>query len=84
MSSNKSALDLKLYYFEGCPYCQKVLKFIDKHNINIKLKNIHKDKNAKLELINVGGKNQVPCLFINDKPLYESDEIIKWLKNNKM
>ena len=30
-------------------------------------------------LIEVGGMEQVPCLFIDGKPLYESLDIIAWL-----
>ncbi|MBE6736814.1 MAG: NrdH-redoxin, partial [Ruminococcaceae bacterium] len=31
-------------------------------------------------LIEVGGYEQVPCLFIDGKPMYESLDIIDWLK----
>ncbi|WP_373454247.1 glutathione S-transferase N-terminal domain-containing protein [Halanaerobium congolense] len=27
-------------------------------------------------------KRQVPCLFIDGEPLYESSDIINWLKSN--
>ncbi|MBS4843870.1 MAG: glutathione S-transferase domain-containing protein, partial [Collinsella sp.] len=33
-------------------------------------------------LIAVGGKRQVPCLFIDGKPLYESSDIIAWVQEN--
>jgi len=33
-------------------------------------------------LIEIGGKSQVPCLFIDGVPPYESDDIIRWLKSN--
>ena len=29
-----------------------------------------------------GGKRQVPCLFIDGKPLYESSDIIAWFEQN--
>lgn len=75
--------DLILYYFPTCPYCKKVLRFIDKNNLNqIELKNINQDQKAEAELIEIGGKRQVPCLFIDGEPLYESDDIINWLKSN--
>lgn len=76
-------MNLKLYYFNSCPYCQKVFRFIEMNDIEgIKLKNIYEDKEAKEELIKIGGINQVPCLFIDEEPLYESDDIINWLKEN--
>jgi len=55
---------------------------MEENNIAFPLKNIRKDKKAARELKNKGGKKQVPCLFINGKPLYESDDIINWLKEN--
>jgi glutaredoxin len=75
--------DLILYYYPTCPYCRKVTRLIDKHNLaKIELKNINQDEQAESELIKVGGKRQVPCLFIDGDPLYESDDIINWLKSN--
>ena len=29
-----------------------------------------------------GGKEQIPCLFIDGQPLYESQDIVKWLRKN--
>ncbi len=78
----RNMYDLVLYYYPACPYCRKVTRFIDKNDIELELKNINKDKEAEATLIKVGGKRQVPCLFINGKPLYESDDIIRWLDQN--
>ncbi len=77
--------DLKLYYFESCPFCQKVLKYLKRKDLlgQVLLKNTKEDKLAREELIKIGGKYQVPCLFIGDKPLYESNEIIRWFKNRE-
>ena len=75
--------DLVLYYYPTCPYCRKVTRFIDKNDLDqIELKNINQDDEAEAELIEIGGKRQVPCLFIDGEPLYESDDIINWLKSN--
>lgn len=74
---------LTLYYYATCPYCRKVTKFIEKHDLDeIELKNINQDQEAESELIEIGGKRQVPCLFIDGEPLYESEDILKWLKSN--
>ena len=40
------------------------------------------DREDRLELIRVGGKQQVPCLFIDGKPMYESLDIVEWLRAN--
>ncbi|WP_069998552.1 glutaredoxin family protein [Cellulosilyticum sp. I15G10I2] len=74
--------ELVLYYFDGCPFCYKVRKFLEGKSIDITYKNIHTDDEAYNTLIKVGGKSQVPCLFINGNPLYESEDIITWFKNN--
>jgi glutaredoxin len=74
--------ELVLYYYPACPYCRKVTRFIDKHDFDIELKNINQDPEAEKTLIEVGGKRQVPCLLINGEPMYESNDIIRWLDQN--
>ncbi len=74
---------LTLYYFESCPYCQKVLKYIKKNKLTIPMVNIRKEKGARETLIQIGGKGQVPCLIINGKALYESSDIIRWLQDHR-
>ncbi|MBO4496449.1 MAG: glutathione S-transferase N-terminal domain-containing protein [Clostridiales bacterium] len=34
-------------------------------------------------LLRVGGIDQVPCLFIDGKALYESDDIVQWLREHR-
>ena len=76
-------MDLKLYMFDTCPFCRKVLKEIeDQGRTDIELKNVRKNPEDEKTLLEVGGKSQVPCLFINGKPMYESGDIIEWLRNN--
>ncbi len=76
---------LILFVQEGCFYCDKVITYLKKiHKENsITFKDIKKDKDAYNKLIKIGGKKQVPCMFINGIPQYESDWIIQWLKENK-
>jgi|GEM_PF-956221 glutaredoxin 3 len=75
---------LVLYYRPSCPYCKKIENYLRKEKKwdSIEKKNIQNQK-ALDELIKKGGKRQVPCLMINDKPLYESNDILNWLKANK-
>lgn len=74
--------DLTLYIMGYCPYCHKVLNFMEGAGISIPVVDITKDKEAEVTLVAVGGKRQCPCLFIGDEPLYESDDIIAWLREN--
>ena len=74
---------LELFMFDTCPYCQRVLREMERSGrSDVVLRNIHKDPEARRQLIETGGKEQVPCLFIDGKPLYESLDIIAWLKNH--
>ncbi|MCB1110434.1 MAG: glutaredoxin [Chlamydiia bacterium] len=74
---------LILYYSPSCPFSRKVLDFIESQKLEIPLKNIEEDPNSSEELLHLGGKSQVPCLFIDGKPLYESQDIIDWLSEKK-
>lgn len=74
---------LRLYVGTTCPFCKKVESFMEDNGIDsVEIKNIDKDKEAREYLIEKGGKKQVPCLFIGEEPLYESLDIIKYLKEN--
>lgn len=76
-------MTLELYYFDSCPFCQKVLSFMKEQSISdIIKKDIKAVPIFEKELMTLGGKKQVPCLMIEGKPLYESDDIISWLKKN--
>ena len=72
---------LDRYYYDSCPYCQKVLRAMRRLGIEdkITLKNILTSEEAAETLVRVGGKRQVPCLFIDGDPMYESDDIVQWL-----
>lgn len=71
-----------LYILKTCPYCKKVIEFMDENNIKYSLKDVA-DSDKYNELIKIGGKSQVPFLVDNNSnvKLYESDEIIDYLKN---
>lgn len=71
--------DLSLYIRPTCPFCVKVLNHMERKGIEIPLKNISQDPDAAATLIRVGGKQQVPCLFIDGEALYESGDIITWI-----
>ena len=72
---------LDLFILETCPYCRKVMDFLEKNKIEYNKINIA-DKSAEESLIKLGGKRQVPFLVDNSRnlQLYESSDIIKYLK----
>ena len=74
--------ELELYVMTGWPYCLKVKHFLADNGVTIPERTIPTDSDAEQTLIAVGGKRQVPCLFIDGKPLYESSDIIAWVQEN--
>ena len=73
-------MKLKLYMFDSCPFCKRVINAIwESGRTDVEMHDIHKSEEDRMYLRTVGGKEQVPCLFIDGKPLYESSDIIAWL-----
>ena len=70
-----------LYMKKTCPYCIKVMRFMESAGISLETRDTAIPSNQN-ELIRIGGKKQVPCLVIDGKALYESDDIIAYLKKN--
>lgn len=73
------ATTYELFYMPTCPYCRKVLGFTREHGIELPLRDITAEPAERDRLEREGGKVQVPCLFIDGKPLYESEDIIEYL-----
>jgi glutaredoxin 3 len=67
-----------LYVRKSCPYCIKVMKFLEESHIKILVKDASAPENREYLLKNAH-KTQVPCLFIDEKPMFESDDIITLL-----
>ena len=73
-----------LYIKPRCPYCVNVIKHLKKLGKTIPVKDVtDRNSQAYRELISVGHKSQVPCLFINGVAHYESAWIMKWLSDNQ-
>ncbi|WP_311516449.1 glutathione S-transferase N-terminal domain-containing protein [uncultured Anaerococcus sp.] len=82
----KREWDFELYFKPDCPYCLKVLNYFRENDI-IKFPSYNtEDVNSGYEnqdkLIAIGGKVQVPCMVIDGKAMYESDDIIVYAKEN--
>ena len=75
--------DLVLYKKDSCPFCQRVMRWIDAEwptHAPIAHRDTVMDPAATEELVRRGGKRQVPCLFVDRRPMYESNDIIAYLK----
>ncbi len=75
---------LTLYEMLACPFCVKVRREIKRLGLNIHTRDVKMNAQDMQDLVNQGGKFQVPCLLIKNSGkstwLYESDEIIKYLR----
>lgn len=75
---------LELYKKDSCPFCQRVMRVIEEQGRDdIAMRDIVEDDANRRRLVEVGGKQQVPCLFIDGNPLYESGDIIAWLQEHR-
>lgn len=78
--NSKDISSMVLYVREGCPYCTKVIKFLKESDIKIVVKDASLPENKEY-LLSKTHKTQVPCLFIEEKPMLESDDIIAYLRS---
>ncbi|MEW6742266.1 MAG: glutathione S-transferase N-terminal domain-containing protein [Planctomycetota bacterium] len=74
------AVELVLYKMDGCPYCARVVSFLREKRIPVTYRDIEGDPGAAADLVKLGGIDQVPCLSIDGKALYESLDIIAYLE----
>lgn len=77
-----------LYHRPACGYCYFTLSEVDHLDLHIERRNIYTNPEYRQELINGGGKSQVPCLRIENgqgktRWLYESGDIIEYLNEYK-
>lgn len=82
---DQAAAQLALYQFNACPFCIKVRRRLHVLNVPVPLVEVKRGNAAEQQLINQGGKRQVPCLYIKEESgaerwLYESDSILDYLQ----
>ena len=75
---------MALYQFQLCPFCVKTRRTIHRLGLNIENRDARNDPHWNRELIDEGGKYQVPCLRIVKEDgsvewLYESTNINRYL-----
>ncbi len=58
------------------------MQYLESKNISVPVIDTQHDVEGYQELIRVGGKSQIPCLFIDGVALYESNDIIQWFEDH--
>lgn len=80
---NAIAANLSIYQFKACPFCVKVRMYLRGTGIQIPYLDA-KIEPHRTDLLNGGGKLQVPCLRIkgadSSQWMYESGDIIAYIK----
>lgn len=76
--------NMALYQFKLCPFCVKARRKIRQLGLNIEMRDARNDPKWNAELVNEGGRYQVPCLRVTDDSgnvswLYESTAINDYL-----
>ena len=75
-------MKLELFKYDACPYCQRVMRVVNELGASVEMRDIRKNAADAQRLVEVGGRRQVPCLLIDGEPLYESADIIAWLREH--
>ncbi|MCA9366611.1 glutathione S-transferase N-terminal domain-containing protein [Candidatus Kaiserbacteria bacterium] len=75
---------LTLYFKPTCPFCAKVRATLEELQLEVELKDITADDAIRAELIEKGGKGQVPYLIDSEAgvAMYESGDIIAHLQKH--
>ena len=73
----------ELFVMPSCPYCRKVMDYLDENKIEYKKKDISISENHD-ELMKLGGKYQVPFLKDGSVRMYESGNILEYVKKHKV
>lgn len=75
--------NLALYKFDSCPFCQMVMRKISALNLKVEMRDIMISSDHRDKLVADTGRQTVPCLYIDGKPMFESSDIVEWLDSNK-
>ncbi|MBT7608205.1 MAG: NrdH-redoxin [Bacteriovoracaceae bacterium] len=76
-------MKLELFYFNSCPFCQYVLEVLQNLDIKVDMLDIHENQENLTRLMADTRRKTVPCLYIDNQPMFESTDIINWLQANK-
>jgi glutathione S-transferase len=73
-------IDLEIYKFDSCPYRQHVIRAVERLGVPVRYRDILEDDAAARKLVEIGGLDQVPCLLVDGRPLYDSADIVAFLE----
>jgi glutathione S-transferase len=75
----------QLYQYNSCPYCQKVIRAIESLGLtsgkDYELVEASRGTEGRARVEKLGGYSQVPFLVDGDVKMYESDDIVDYLRS---
>lgn len=71
---------LALYRSGMCGYCRRVERALEGLELDVEMRDVDHERAHRNTLRETTGRTTVPCLFIDGQPLFESLDIIAWLK----
>lgn len=77
-----NAPELKLYKYDSCPFCMRVMQAIEALNVKVAYHDIMQNKEDLKFHTEKTGRRTVPCLYIDGEPKFESSDITSWLEEN--
>ena len=82
--TNSTVPELILYGRPSCPYCARVDRVIEELDLEDKLTRRLTSYGSEWrdDLRSRTGSTQVPCLFIDGEPMFESLDIIDWMREH--
>jgi glutaredoxin len=75
--------DLPILYIKpGCPWCDEVVHFLDRKNIQVKTVVVSGNREAMQEMIDLSGQTKAPTLDWHGEVLadFGVDELVPFLK----
>lgn len=75
--------DVKLYSSNICTRCDELKKYLKEKDIEINTIDVTKDIKLQVEIYKLGGKAEVPMLYVEGKAIYDLEKIKDWLQENK-
>ena len=82
---DRETANMAIYEYRGCPFCMRTRRALRRLNLHIELRDTLNNPEHKKDLLEQGGKEQVPCLRYTaedgrEKWMYESLDIINFLE----
>lgn len=74
-----------LYYYDSCPFCQRVLASLPKVKVDVEKRNVMQNRSFSEQQRKATGRTTVPCLLIENEGketwMFESADIIRFLQS---